>query len=264
MGTTQGSPGLTRAHRQCASAARAPKQLPSRAFGRAAAAGFPVSPDGVLERAGASWSRRISRVALPRAVPQPALLSPQFLSLRVPDTSSNPAPHRRRATGGKDSRTRAAFLALHYERWEQGRKKQSFLIWKPGPFRHRAAQDSQPGSLDYYDEVKAMSQPPSLPASPTLSSCFTPTANLQNSQQPQHSAGIAADARAEHPRPVARASESQTSPKRPRRSVPSKSSSAVPTLQRFLPTYWLPSTMTAAGGVNPSAADLLRQAMMQR
>ncbi|KAF2473201.1 uncharacterized protein BDR25DRAFT_129593 [Lindgomyces ingoldianus] len=75
-------------------------------------------------------------------------------------------------------------------------------------------------------------------------------------------ASIVADAR---PRLVARASES--SPARPRCSLVSKSSSAVPTLStthRFLPTYWLPTTMTAAGGVNPTAADLLRQAMVQR
>ncbi|KAF2262602.1 hypothetical protein CC78DRAFT_534645 [Lojkania enalia] len=86
----------------------------------------------------------------------------------------------------------------------------------------------------------------------------------------------AADARPRpSPGPVARSASSEENakqPSRPRYSVSSKSSSAVPTLstasarapQRFLPTYWLPPAMATASGVNPTATDLLRQAMLQR
>ncbi|KAF2788476.1 hypothetical protein K505DRAFT_328894 [Melanomma pulvis-pyrius CBS 109.77] len=83
----------------------------------------------------------------------------------------------------------------------------------------------------------------------------------------------AADARPARPGLAARASDSAARP-RPRRSILSKSSSAVPTLstatshhssQRLLPTHWLPTAMTTAGGASSTtAADLLRQAMMQR
>ncbi|ORY14807.1 kinase-like domain-containing protein [Clohesyomyces aquaticus] len=113
------------------------------------------------------------------------------------------------------------------------------------------SQASPPAAATATATTTTTTTDPSSPGPRTLA----PAANLD--------ASVAANAR---PRLVARASES--SPVQPRRSLlSSKSSSAVPTLStthRFLPTYWLPANMTAASGANPTAADLLRQAMMQR
>ncbi|KAF2244037.1 hypothetical protein BU26DRAFT_569046 [Trematosphaeria pertusa] len=111
------------------------------------------------------------------------------------------------------------------------------------------------------------------PPSASLRSTFA-HANIHPLALHHSASAAAADGRPKRPALVTRASEnSPSSPARPRprprRSVLSKSSSAVPTLSttsipRALPTYWLPSTMTTATGAGSTAADLLRQAMMQR
>ncbi|KAF2280302.1 uncharacterized protein EI97DRAFT_118358 [Westerdykella ornata] len=107
------------------------------------------------------------------------------------------------------------------------------------------------------------------PPSPSPSPSPNPTHHQRSQRSLQlHLHLPAADADAHvpksRPRLVARASESHSPSSRPRCSLPSKSSSAVPTLQRFLPTYWLPSTMPTSGGATPTAADLLRQTINQR
>lgn len=109
--------------------------------------------------------------------------------------------------------------------------------------------------------------PASVPPPTTaLSSSFPRRAPADSPSSPATAATAGPDAR---PRTAARASETVRS-HRPRYSLLSKSLSAVPTLstaQRFLPTYWLPTTSTMAtttSGANPTAADLLRQAMHNR
>ncbi|KAH7400972.1 hypothetical protein DE146DRAFT_481676 [Phaeosphaeria sp. MPI-PUGE-AT-0046c] len=107
----------------------------------------------------------------------------------------------------------------------------------------------------------------------TASSDTTPRA----SPAPQDSSNIASSA-AVHGRPKrpglasSRAPSESSTRSRPRHHVHTKSQSAVPTLSNLnvghnnLPTYWQSPKMTASNGAPSSsgAADLLRQAMMQR
>jgi len=90
----------------------------------------------------------------------------------------------------------------------------------------------------------------------------------------QHNTTIAppsaVDGRPKRPGLVSRASESSTRTIRPRH-ISSKSQTTLPTLSSLsvansaLPTYWRSPKMATSNGANQSgAADLLRQAMMQR
>lgn len=122
-----------------------------------------------------------------------------------------------------------------------------------------------------------MNPPPSSsfpPPSTTPRASFTsrrPPAASTSPRPPTPPAATAPASVAADARPVVGGRISEPTA-RPRCPLQSKSSSAVPTLsttsvraaQRFLPTYWLPTNMTAAGGANPTAVDLLRQTMMQR
>jgi hypothetical protein len=79
-----------------------------------------------------------------------------------------------------------------------------------------------------------------------------------------------ADARPKRPGLKSRNSESSSTRTIRPRHVSQKSSSAIPTLSNLnvrnstLPTYWTAHKMNPSTGGSSGAADLLRQAMMQR
>ena len=107
-----------------------------------------------------------------------------------------------------------------------------------------------------------------FPARPQTANASDPRASRQETTNISPTA--TADGRPKRPGLVSRASESSTRTIRPRH-LSSKSQSAVPTLSNLsvrnsaLPTYWQSHKMTTSTGGNSSgAADLLRQAMMQR
>lgn len=100
-----------------------------------------------------------------------------------------------------------------------------------------------------------------LPASPSRTSLRATTTIPSPS--------TAVDARPNRPGLVSRASESSTKTIRPRHHLRIKSSSVIPTLSTLnvdkVPTTRPSPTMASTQGGNSSgAADLLRQAMMQR
>jgi hypothetical protein len=121
------------------------------------------------------------------------------------------------------------------------------------------------------------------PADPVSSSLSTSPASLTFSDSNSSSSraaslrettkipskGPVADARPSRPGLVSRASESSTKTIRPRHHLRNKSSSVVPTLStanidKAHSTRQSPTMASHADGKSSGAADLLRQAMMQR
>ena len=119
------------------------------------------------------------------------------------------------------------------------------------------------------------------PADPVSSSLSTSPASLTFSDSSSSRAaslrettkipskGPVADARPSRPGLVSRASESSTKTIRPRHHLRNKSSSVVPTLStanidKAHSTRQSPTMASHADGKTSGAADLLRQAMMQR
>jgi hypothetical protein len=120
------------------------------------------------------------------------------------------------------------------------------------------------------------SRPPADPASSSLSTSpasltFSDTSSRASLRETTKiaSKGPVADARPPRPGLVSRASESSTKTIRPRHHLRNKSSSVVPTLStanidKAHSTRPSPTMAAHADGKSSGAADLLRQAMMQR
>jgi hypothetical protein len=121
------------------------------------------------------------------------------------------------------------------------------------------------------------SRPPADPAPSSLST--SRASSLSFSSSPSRASlretskiptkGPVADARPQRPGLVSRASDSSTKTIRPRHHLRNKSSSVVPTLStanidKAHSTRHSPTMASHADGKSSGAADLLRQAMMQR
>ncbi|KAJ4377643.1 Serine/threonine-protein kinase [Neocucurbitaria cava] len=106
------------------------------------------------------------------------------------------------------------------------------------------------------------SSPSSYPFADSFSRASLRDTSIISSQS------AAVDARLKRPGLVSRASESSTKTIRPRHHLRIKSSSVIPTLSTLnvgtTPSSRSPTMTTSTGGTSSGAADLLRQAMMQR